>query len=176
MIFSRSQVWWVQPGPRNPDTAIAPDGTWKNSTHLGTDYAALLVEPSYMPPASMEALCGIYGELFHNADNEWLQRIAAAYQIAALTEGAQPELPAALPDANLEAFRQKLYGTGTPANVPKAELEQYLDIPTRDRITQLHVAIQGIEATHPGRPDRAGCSSSRGRRSRGSPPSPRAGA
>ncbi len=106
-------------------------------------------------PASVEALTNLYGELFRSADNEWLQRIAAAYQIAALTEGTQPELPTTLPDANLEAFRQKLYGVGTPANVPKGELEQYLDIPTRDRVTQLRVAIQGIEATHPGRPDRA---------------------
>jgi hypothetical protein len=56
VVFSKSQVWWVQPGLRQPYTAIAPDGTWKNSTHLGTEYAALLVEPSYVPPASTEVL------------------------------------------------------------------------------------------------------------------------
>jgi hypothetical protein len=56
VIFSKSRVWWVQPSARNPYTAIGPDATWKSSTHLGTDYAALLVEPSYMPPASTEVL------------------------------------------------------------------------------------------------------------------------
>jgi hypothetical protein len=56
VIFSKSRVWWVQPGARNPYTTIAPDATWKNPTHLGTEYAALLVEPSYVPPSSTEVL------------------------------------------------------------------------------------------------------------------------
>lgn len=29
---------------------VQPDSTWINSTHLGTEYAALLVEPGYAPP------------------------------------------------------------------------------------------------------------------------------
>ena len=56
VIFSKSRVWWVQPGARHPYTAIAPDATWTSSTHLGTEYAALLVEPSYVPPTSTEDL------------------------------------------------------------------------------------------------------------------------
>lgn len=40
-------VWWLQPFKNRPFTKIQADSTWKNSTHLGTDYAALLVEPGY---------------------------------------------------------------------------------------------------------------------------------
>jgi hypothetical protein len=56
VIMSKSRVWWVQPGARNPYTSIASDATWTNLTHLGTEYAALLVEPSYVPPTSTEVL------------------------------------------------------------------------------------------------------------------------
>src|SRR5262245_28170882 len=56
VVFSRSRVWWVQPGARQPYTAIGPDGTWKSSTHLGMEYAAFLVDASYVPPTSAEVL------------------------------------------------------------------------------------------------------------------------
>jgi hypothetical protein len=56
VIFSKSRVWWVQPGARNPFTDIQADSTWQSPTHLGTEYAALLVDPAYRPPASNEVL------------------------------------------------------------------------------------------------------------------------
>ena len=50
VLYARSGgVWWIQPLILNPFTEIQPDSTWKNSTHLGTDYAALLVDPGYHP-------------------------------------------------------------------------------------------------------------------------------
>ena len=50
VLYARSGgVWWIQPLILNPFTEIQPDSTWKNTTHLGTDYAALLVEPGYHP-------------------------------------------------------------------------------------------------------------------------------
>jgi len=58
VLFSKSRVWWVQPAARKPYTALEPDGTWKSSTHLGTEYAALLVDASYIPPTSTEVLPG----------------------------------------------------------------------------------------------------------------------
>ena len=36
--------------------ASQPDGTWKNTTHLGTEYAALLVDSAFRPPDTTEAL------------------------------------------------------------------------------------------------------------------------
>ena len=42
--------WWIQPFARDPlFTKIQGDSKWKNVTHLGEEYAALLVDPSYSP-------------------------------------------------------------------------------------------------------------------------------
>jgi len=56
VLFSKSGVWWVQPELKQPFTAIRADSTWTNSTHLGLEYAALLVDGAYQPPLSTETL------------------------------------------------------------------------------------------------------------------------
>lgn len=57
VLFAKSGgSWWVQPGPVEPFTTIAADGTFSQSTHLGTEYAALLVDASYKPPYTTAAL------------------------------------------------------------------------------------------------------------------------
>jgi len=50
VLFARSGEWYVQPFIDQPYTKIQDDFTWSNSTHLGTEYAALLVRPGYVPP------------------------------------------------------------------------------------------------------------------------------
>lgn len=56
VLYARSGAWYVQPFVDRPFTAVRPDSTWKNSTHLGTDYAALLVEEGYSPAARIDEL------------------------------------------------------------------------------------------------------------------------
>ena len=57
VLFARSGgKWWVQPGPGDPYTTIAGDGTFSQSTHLGTEYAAILVDAAYRPPYTTPAL------------------------------------------------------------------------------------------------------------------------
>ena len=56
VLFASSGKWWVQPFWDRQFTIILPDFTWKNSTHLGNQYAALLVDPGYNPPATATAL------------------------------------------------------------------------------------------------------------------------
>jgi hypothetical protein len=56
VLFAHSEKWWAQPGPNRPYTVIRPDSTWRSSTHLGTEYAALLVDPGYRPPQMIDAL------------------------------------------------------------------------------------------------------------------------
>ena len=51
VLFARSGEWYVQPFIDQPYTKIEGDSTWSSSTHLGTEYAALLVRPGYVPPA-----------------------------------------------------------------------------------------------------------------------------
>jgi hypothetical protein len=56
VLFALSGVWWVQPVTAHPFTPIGPDSTWKNSTHPGVAYAALLVDSRYRPPLTVNAL------------------------------------------------------------------------------------------------------------------------
>jgi len=56
VIYARSGPWWVQPWPDQPFIPIQADSTWSTWTHLGFEYAALLVDPGYKPPATMDVI------------------------------------------------------------------------------------------------------------------------
>lgn len=65
VLFARSGagLWWVQPFANQPFTAIETESIWENSTHLGTEYAALLVSPGYHPPETTGKLPDKGGEV-----------------------------------------------------------------------------------------------------------------
>jgi len=54
VVYARSGPWWVQPWPDKPFIPIQADSTWGTSTHLGFEYAAMLVDPGYHPPPTMD--------------------------------------------------------------------------------------------------------------------------
>src|SRR5258708_17081231 len=54
VIYAHSGLWWVQPWPDHPFIPIKADSTWSTETHLGFEYAALLVEPDYYPQPEMD--------------------------------------------------------------------------------------------------------------------------
>jgi hypothetical protein len=56
VLYAHSGVWWIQPFGNRPFTKIQADSTWKNSTHLGTEYAAVLVEAGYQPESKIAIL------------------------------------------------------------------------------------------------------------------------
>ena len=58
VLYAKSGVgiWWVQPLTVQPFTPIEADSTWKSRTHLGMEYAALLVRSGFRPPPTTEAL------------------------------------------------------------------------------------------------------------------------
>jgi len=56
VLFARAGTWWVQPFSKMPYTPIQEDSTWNSSIHLGTEYAALLVEPAYSAPRTTDVL------------------------------------------------------------------------------------------------------------------------
>lgn len=58
VLYARSGTWWIQPMADQPFTKIQSDSSWKSSTHFGTEYAALLVEPGYHPVAKTDELPG----------------------------------------------------------------------------------------------------------------------
>ncbi|HVP46545.1 MAG TPA: glycoside hydrolase family 16 protein [Bryobacteraceae bacterium] len=63
VLYAKSGAWWVQPLVTRPFTKIQPDGKWTAATHLGTEYAALLVELGYRPSVSMNILPSAGGDV-----------------------------------------------------------------------------------------------------------------
>jgi hypothetical protein len=56
VLYAYSGIWWIQPFASHQYTNIQPDSTWRNSTHLGTQYGAILVDPGYHPPTKVANL------------------------------------------------------------------------------------------------------------------------
>ena len=54
VIYAHSGPWWVQPWPDRPFISINADSTWSTETHLGFEYAALLVDSDYHPLPTMD--------------------------------------------------------------------------------------------------------------------------
>ncbi len=96
VLYAHSGIWYVQPFANRPFTTIQADSTWKNSTHLGTEYAALLVEPGYRPQSKVETLpkvgngvvavatatgkaaAPIVSKTLHFSGYDWMARSAAS--------------------------------------------------------------------------------------------------
>jgi hypothetical protein len=103
VLYARSGLWWVQPWFEKPFTKIQPDSKWSNTTHLGTEYAALLVEPGYRPRTTVDSLPlkaggvvavatvkGVPGppeapKIIHFSGYEWKVRTAASNRGGGLT-------------------------------------------------------------------------------------------
>src|SRR3984957_604372 len=56
VVYARSGPWWVQPWPDKALIPINPDSTWSTPTHLGFEYAALLVGPGFQPAATLDVI------------------------------------------------------------------------------------------------------------------------
>lgn len=56
VLFARSGLWWVQPTEDRPFTTVEEGSRWRNVTHPGAAYAALLVTPQYRPALTLEKL------------------------------------------------------------------------------------------------------------------------
>src|SRR6266849_6617083 len=54
VVYAKSGPWWVQPWPEHPFISIQPDSTWSTQTHLGYEYAALLVNTDYHPAPTID--------------------------------------------------------------------------------------------------------------------------
>ena len=56
VVYAHTDAWYVQPYVSAPYTKLQNNNRWTTSTHLGTEYAALLVRPTYQPNARTDAL------------------------------------------------------------------------------------------------------------------------
>lgn len=62
ILFSHGDLWYVQPWANNTNTIIYK-GRWKNITHGGWEYAAVLCRSSYKPPATAISLPRVGGDI-----------------------------------------------------------------------------------------------------------------
>jgi hypothetical protein len=58
LLYARSGEWWIQPLADKPFTEVQADSAWRNLTHPGSAYAALLVDANYRPRLRTDALPG----------------------------------------------------------------------------------------------------------------------
>lgn len=63
VLYAKTGKWWVQPLTDQPITNLRPNFKWTNATHLGTDYAALLVRDGYRPQRVLDSLPKPYGDI-----------------------------------------------------------------------------------------------------------------
>jgi signal transduction histidine kinase len=61
VLYAHSGAWYVQPFADRRFTAIGPDGRWASETHLGTEFAALLVDPHYQPASMLAVIPDVGG-------------------------------------------------------------------------------------------------------------------
>jgi len=63
IVFAHTDTWYVQPYIESSDTEIRDSNTWQTDTHLGSQYAALLVKNSYKPPSGTGRLPDVGGPI-----------------------------------------------------------------------------------------------------------------
>jgi hypothetical protein len=63
IVFAGTDTWYVQPYIEASDTEIKDSNTWQTDTHLGSRYAALLVNNSYKPPSTTGRLPDVGGPI-----------------------------------------------------------------------------------------------------------------
>jgi hypothetical protein len=56
VLYAKSGVWWIQPAAKEPFTKVEANSVWRNRTHPGSAYAALLVKDGYRPLAKTQML------------------------------------------------------------------------------------------------------------------------
>jgi len=61
VLYAKNGSWWLQPLLEAPFTRILPSSKWRNATHLGSDYAALLVDAGYRPDRNIKTLPEVGG-------------------------------------------------------------------------------------------------------------------
>src|SRR5215469_9643031 len=54
VVYAHSGPWWVQPWPDQALIPIQSDSTWSTQTHLGFEYAALLVVAGSRPSPTLD--------------------------------------------------------------------------------------------------------------------------
>lgn len=155
VLYARSGAWYVQPFADHPFTEIRPDSTWKSPTHLGTDYAALLVEPGYSPPARADELPGPGGGVVAVAAvpgvpvfwQRWWFRVAAALALVfVLLAFYRQRLRQLTRQLNLRFEERLVERTRIAQELHDTLLQDFLSVSM-----QLHVVAENLPEGSPAR-------------------------
>jgi signal transduction histidine kinase len=163
VLYARSGAWYVQPYVDRPFTAIRPDSTWKNSTHVGTEYAALLVEEDYNPPSQIDelpkvgggvvALAFVPGDVvlwrkgwFRVWRNGWFRASAGLVFALALLSLYRYRLRRLKRQLNLRFEERLAERTRVAKEIHDTFLQDVLSVSM-----QLHVVVDGLPADSPAR-------------------------
>src|ERR1700686_1639110 len=63
VVYAKSGPWWIQPWPEQPFIQLKSDSTWDTQTHLGFEYAALLVNADYHPAPTIDVAPTVGGSV-----------------------------------------------------------------------------------------------------------------
>ncbi len=94
-------------------------------------------------PTSLKDVAERYGKLFEEVDKRWQERL----QTDVHSRG--------LPKAEQEALRQVFHGKDGPGNLPAELIPSLYNVPALMRIGPLRGELMGLDASHPGAPQRA---------------------
>jgi signal transduction histidine kinase len=156
VLFARSGAWWVQPYENDPFTSIQPDSGWSNQTHPGTEYAALLVDPRYHPPARADelpnegngvlAIARVEGKpVFWRA--RWFQLSLALAGMAAVLALHQHRLHQLTKQLNVRFEERLAERTRIAQELHDTLLQGFLSASM-----QLHVAVDQVPDDSPAKP------------------------
>ena len=56
VLYARTDRWYVQPWTAEPFTELEEDGDFRSGTHLGHEYAGLLIDRSFVPSPTLTDL------------------------------------------------------------------------------------------------------------------------
>jgi signal transduction histidine kinase len=155
VLYARSGAsWYIQPYTDQPFTTIQTDSAWRNTTHLGTEYAALLVGPEFVPPAVTDVLPNQGGAVFAVATTEGTPPLIWQRRWFRLAAGL------ALLFALLVFYRYRLRGVTRQLNIRfeerlaertriAQELHDTLLQGVLSASMQLHVAVDKLPADSP---------------------------
>ena len=148
-------TWYVQPFVREPFTKIDSDSRWRNTTHPGREYAALLVGPGFQPPWTTPtlptdgvitvAVTGGWPPIWRNWWFPWISAIAAAALIWSLYQAWLLHVTNKL---NLR-FEERLSERMRIAQ----DLHDTLLQGVVSASMQLHVAVDNLPSDSPARPN-----------------------
>ena len=156
VLYARSGNWYVQPFTDQPLTKIEADFSWHNTTHLGTEYAALLVEPGYLPPAETSVLPDKGGAVVAVAvvrgtpqfwQSWWFRTIAALLAAAAIIAYFRFRMLRLTREMNVRFEERLAERTRIAQELHDSLLQGFVGVSM-----QIAVAVEQIPADSPAKP------------------------